>query len=123
VRVQRQIDPRKRVVTLRVSGELDDSGLLRLADELRKDPEVQPDFSLLIDLTGASGRQVTSGGVRTLVSEPLVLSPTSRRAVVVPSDLGYGMARMYELQREKGGATRVFRDFDEALRWVTGEAH
>jgi hypothetical protein len=40
---------------------------------------------------------------------------------VVPSDLGYGMARMYELQRENGGATRVFRDFDEAWRWLTGE--
>lgn len=54
-----------------------------------------------------------------LVERALVLAPTSRRAVVVPSDLGFGMARMYEMLRTKGGAPRVFRDYDEAVRWVT----
>ena len=66
---------------------------------------------------------VTTDGVRALVAEPLVLAPDSRRAVVVPSDLGFGMARMYEMLREdRGGVTRAFRDFDEARRWVTGRS-
>jgi len=120
MRVSREVDGRNRVVTLGVSGELDDDGLLALAAELQKDPEVTPDFALLIDLRAASGLAVTGHGVRALVAQPLVLSLASRRAVVVPSDLGFGMARMYEMLREDhGGGTRAFRDFDEAQRWVT----
>ena len=120
MRVRREIDPAQRVVTLGISGDLDDDGLLALAAELRRDPEVNPDFAFLIDLREASGRAVTTDGVRALIAQPLVLSPDSRRAVVVPSDLGFGMARMYEMLREdRGGAARAFRDFDEARRWVT----
>ena len=83
-------------------------------------PGVQPDFSLLIDLRQADGRSVTREGVRALAAHPLVLSPTSPRAVVVPTDLGFGMARMYELRAEpRGGTVRVFRDYDEAQHWLS----
>jgi hypothetical protein len=120
MRVSREVDRIHRIVILGVSGDLDDDGLLALAGELRSDPEVKPDFALLIDLREASGLSVTGNGVRALVAQPLVLSATSRRAVVVPTDLGFGMARMYEMLREeRGGVTRAFRDFDEARRWVT----
>jgi hypothetical protein len=74
----------------------------------------------VVVLAVAGGLAVTGNGVRALVAQPLVLSPESRRAVVVPSDLGFGMARMYEMLREeRGGVTRAFRDVDEARRWVT----
>jgi hypothetical protein len=120
MRVSREIDRIHRVILLGVSGPLEDAGLLSLAADLRSDPEVKPDFALLIDLREASGLAVTAAGVRALVAQPLILSPASRRAVVVPSDLGFGMARMYEMLREDGGgATRAFRDFAEARRWVT----
>ena len=120
-RVSCEIDRENRVVVLGVSGALDDGGLLQLVGELRSDPEVKPDYALLIDLSQANGVAVTSLGVRALSAQPLVLSPTSRRAVVVPSDLGYGMARMYEMLRdERGGVVRAFRDLAEARRWVTG---
>lgn len=117
--IQRTIDAAARVVVLAVSGELDDRELLGLADELEKDPGVEPDFALLIDLRQADGHKVTSPGVRALATRPLVLSPESRRAVVVPTDLGFGMARMYDaLAQQRGGILRVFRDYDEARRWV-----
>jgi hypothetical protein len=62
---------------------------------------------------------VTSAGVRALADRPLILSAASRRAVVVASDLAFGMARMYEILSEKrGGGTRVFREYGEARRWV-----
>jgi hypothetical protein len=92
---------------------------LSLASQLENVPEIRPDFSLLIDLRQAQGSGVSSAGVRALAERPLVLSPGSRRAVVVPSDLGFGMARMYELLSEdRGGGTRVFRDYGEARRWL-----
>jgi hypothetical protein len=119
MQVERTIDAASRVVILTVTGDLGNHELLALADELARSG-VGSDYSLLIDLRQASGRNVTSAGVRELVERPLVFSAASRRAVVVPSDLGFGMARMYELLRENrgGGATQVFRDFDQARRWL-----
>jgi hypothetical protein len=43
----------------------------------------------------------------------------ARRAIVVQSDLGFGMSRMYELLRGDLTQTiRVFRDVDQAKRWL-----
>jgi hypothetical protein len=119
VNVERTIDTAAQLVILRVSGKLGDGELLSLAQYIASAPGVTPDFSFLIDLRQADGTTVTPVGVRLLARQRLVLSPKSRRAVVVPTDLGYGMARMYEILREpRGGATVVFRDYDEAERWV-----
>ena len=52
-----------------------------------------------------------------MAARPLVLSAEARRAIVVPTVLGYGMARMYGLLRGLGG-TRVFMDYDKARRWA-----
>jgi hypothetical protein len=118
--VQRKIDATARVVTLTVTGELGDSDLPTLGDHLAQGSDLDVDYSLLIDLRQAHGQSVTSAGVYRLLEQPLVLSPSSRRAVVVASDLGFGMTRMYEmLRKERGGAPHVFRDFDQAWRWVT----
>ena len=122
MRLERKTDATARLVVLEVSGDLGDEDLLSLAEELEKASEVGSDFSLLIDLRQANGEQVTSAGARALAARPLVLAPECRRAVVVQSDLGFGMARMYEVLREERCAPRVFRDYDEAERWVkTGD--
>ena len=120
MQVSRQVDTANRIVILNVSGELEDSDLLSLAIGIEDDPEVKPDFSLLVDARRADARSVTSAGVRALASRRFALSPGSRRGIVVPNELGFGMARMYEALRDTwGGAIRVFRDYEEAQRWVT----
>ena len=81
---------------------------------------MKPDFSILVDLRCADGRSVTAAGVRALADRPFALSAASRRGIVVPSDLSFGMARMYEVLRNaKSGAIQVFRDYEQAQRWVT----
>ena len=118
--VERKIDPAARVVVMTVRGDVDDGELMGLADQLEDAPDVNTDFALLIDLREAHGQKVTTAGVYRLVERTLVMSATSRRAVVVRSDLGFGMSRMYEMLRtNRGGAPRVFRDYDEALRWAS----
>ena len=120
--VKRTIDATTRVVTLTVSGDLGNPELATLADHLTDTPELDPDYSLLIDLRQAHGESVTSAGVYKLLEQPLVFSAASRRAVVVSSNLGFGMTRMYEmLRKNRGGAPHVFRDYDEAWRWVTSD--
>jgi hypothetical protein len=119
-----EIDPVRRIVVVTLSGDLTDEGLFKLYDDLTDFPEIKPDFAILIDLRQTSGRSVTSAAVGTLAQRPPLLSPEARRAVVVPSDFGSRVARMYNVLREgHGGEVAIFSDFAEARRWVeTGEA-
>ncbi|GAG37305.1 unnamed protein product [marine sediment metagenome] len=114
-----EIDSERRVIVVTVRGELRDEDFLEIHERLRTEPRLEPDFGLLIDLQGATGRDVTIGGVQNLIALPLLLSPKARRAIVVQSDLGFGMSRMYELQRRDLTETiGIFRDVDEAQRWL-----
>jgi len=115
--VDQEIDHTRRLVILTISGEITDQDLLALADRMANTPSINKSFAMLVDLRFASGLKVTTEGVRKLAERPLVLAAESRRAVVVPSPLGYGMARMYEMLRGTG-ATKVFMDYDEARTWV-----
>ena len=119
--IDQQIDETHRTVLLTVTGTLSDEGLASLSELIRGTPKISKDYSMLIDLRFADGRQVTTQGVQLLAGKPLVLSPDSKRAVVVPSVLGYFMARLYCLLRGRG-ATRVFMDYDEAVRWIQNRA-
>lgn len=113
------VDEARSLVIVTVTGELNDDTLLEIYSGIQQNPQLHPDLNLLVDLRGAVGNRVTSEGVRRLVEQPLFFSKDSRRAVVVPSDLGFGVARMYELMRdETGGGFRVYRDFGEAETWL-----
>jgi hypothetical protein len=113
------IDLSQRVVRVRVHGTLCDRDLLVGDEMLRNDPAFDPEFAQLIDMRDADGSEVSAAGVQALANRPPLFKPSSRRAIVVPTDLGFGMARMFELLREgKSGEVRVFRDLDEAKRWL-----
>ncbi len=113
------IDIERRLITIVVQGELTDTDLLEGYERLRERPDFSSDFNELVDLLAADGRQVTADGVRSLARLPPAYSPGSRRAVVVPSEMGYGMARMYELiQDGESGQIRVFRSREDAERWL-----
>jgi hypothetical protein len=114
-----EINAARGIVIVTVTGELTDESLFEMHRHLAGDLAVKPSFAVLYDLRQANGSSVTTDGVRALSDLPLVLSPASRRAVVVPGDLGFGMARMYAMRRgTKGGAVEVFRDFAEASHWI-----
>ncbi len=114
-----EINAARGVIIVTVTGDLTDEGLFDMHRRLAGDPAVKPNFAALFDLRQANGVAVTTDGVRALADLPLVLSPESRRAVVVPTDLGFGMARMYGMRRgNQGGTVEVFRDFAEASHWI-----
>jgi hypothetical protein len=115
--IDQAIDDHRRVIVLTLTGTLSDDGLLGLADLIEHRPHVARDYSLLIDLRFSDGIAITIDGVRRMAARKLVLSPQARRAVVVTTAFGFGMARIYQLIRGEGGF-RPFRDYDEALAWV-----
>ena len=115
--IDHEIDHTQRTILVTISGEMSDPELLGVADLIEQMPGISPDFSILFDLRSAIGRKITSEGVRVAATRPPILAPESRRGIVVPSMLGFGMARMYQLFRGES-TTRVFMDYDKARRWV-----
>ena len=101
------------------------SGVFSLADalghqqRLLKDPDFDPSYSQIADFTHCTQFDLSGDDVRTM-AERTVFSPSSRRAILVPNDLAYGLGRMFEMLRENEGekGIRVFRALDEALDWV-----
>ena len=116
--VASELDEAHNLVILTITGELTDGDILGMSSRLQAVTGSNLKRSLLIDLRNADGSKVTTAGVRRLAAQPLVLSPESRRAIVVPSVLGVGMARMYQILRDDEGGMRVFQDFDDARRWL-----
>ncbi|HKD50273.1 MAG TPA: hypothetical protein VKB90_05730 [Candidatus Acidoferrum sp.] len=84
-----------------------------------KDPDFDPSFGEIADLTEVTQVEVSGDDIRE-IAQKNIFSPLSRRAIVVPNDVIFGLARMYEILRELQGESgiRVFRTLDEALDWV-----
>ena len=78
----------------------------------------RPELSLLVDWSRVDAGPHTAGLVRVRARTPLAADV--RRASVAPTDILFGLARMYELSaaRTAGEEYPVFRTRDEALRWL-----
>jgi hypothetical protein len=117
-----KIDKPRRLVMSTAAGVLTKAEVLSLQDQLRKDPDFDPTFSQLSDLTHVTGMDITGADMRELAART-AFSPKSRRAVIASNDLAYGLARMFEQFRETKGdqGIRVFRKLEDALDWVVGK--
>ncbi|HEY6304340.1 MAG TPA: hypothetical protein VIX14_14890 [Terriglobales bacterium] len=80
--------------------------------------------SLLIDATEAT-LEISAAEIRTIRKQDDRLAavlPALVTAVVVPSDCGFGMARMWEILTERPGwSARAFRSRPEAEVWLRDE--
>ena len=116
-----QIDPIRRRCTIRYEGRVTAADFESARAEILAHPDFDPDFDELVDHSRSNGMAVPAEAVRELATKPPIYHPSSRRALVAPSAAGFGMGRMYELLREgKAGDIRVFREADEAMRWLEG---
>ena len=78
-------------------------------------PRFTPETPLLVDWTAVDQREVTPELVRDRARTPWPV--TSRIAFYAPSDVLFGLARMYALQSNQ--AIETFRDREQALAWAT----
>jgi len=114
-----KIDKERRVVIS--SG----SGVVTLADgmahqqRLLNDPDFDPSFSQIADFAQITQFEISASDLEKL-AEKNIFSAQSRRALIVPTDVGFGLGRMFEIMRENLGEEniRIFRNLDEALDWV-----
>jgi hypothetical protein len=113
-----RLDLHFRVVWSRAWGVVTDEELDAHSRALRADPRFEPSFRQFQDLTDATEPRVTPAGLL-LLAQINPFGKHARRAVVVASDVVYGLARMHEqLRNESGDDLRVFRDRADALAWL-----
>jgi hypothetical protein len=113
------IDKERHFVMSTGSGVITSADLLAHQEKLLADLGFSPDFSQLWDLTQVTKVDLTTEELHRLAGRS-IFSSASRRAIVVSSDLVFGLSRMFEIFRETLGekGIRVFRNFDDALDWV-----
>ena len=114
-----KIDKEHKLVISTGSGVFDLATALAHQDQLIRDPDFDPTYCQLFDLTQVTKVEISAEDVRKL-AERSVFWRCSRRAILVAHDLEYGFARMFEMLRENAGekGIKVFRKLDDALEWI-----
>jgi hypothetical protein len=114
-----KIDKERRLVMTAATGPFTLADTLDHQQRLVKDPDFEPTFCQLIDLSDITSFDVNAADIRILAQANLFSFP-SRRAILITSDVGFGLARIFEVLREFAGETgiKIFRDLDEAFDWV-----
>lgn len=117
-----KIDKERKLVMSTAAGELTKDEVLALQDQLRKDPDFDPNLSQLSDLTHVTALNITGAEMQEL-AERTAFSPKARRAVIASNDPAFGLARMFEQIREAKGdlGIRVFRKLEDALDWIVNK--
>lgn len=112
------IDQHRSLVFSRGWGVFTDEELLWHAETLRADPRFDPGFRQIVNFLDLTDVRVSPEGVRT-IAQINPFHTDSRRAVVVPSDLVFGLTRMFEAHsNSRPDQFRVFRTLEPAFEWV-----
>jgi hypothetical protein len=119
-----RVDPAARVRYAVIEGTVGDDELIDAYAAVLGDPDFDPTLNDLVDARTVRRIDVTPMGLRRLadlVQQIDRLALPTKVAVVTPDDVAYDAARMYEALRAGQRAPaehRVFRDMEEARRWL-----
>jgi hypothetical protein len=112
------IDPQQGLVRTRAWATCTSADLRGLYHRLIADPRFRPDFLHLTNLEAVTEFAVDACAIVETASWP-VFDAGTRRAIVAPSDIAFGLSRMFSLCAERVGQNvRVFRDAVEAMEWL-----
>jgi len=113
-----EIDHKQRLVTSRLWGPVTEDEVSAHNHKLRNDPEFEPSYRQLVDLTGITEVKVGTGMINQ-TSLDQYFAPGTRRAFVACNDGVFGLARMFAMRAEGGGQViEVFRDRAKAEEWL-----
>lgn len=124
MQVEISIDPHLQMAEVRITGRLVVEEMARHAAAFVEHPDFVPGMPALFDLRKldfSSVRPAESQAVAQVNRRLAARRGTARVALVVDTDLGYGVSRMHEvLGKAPNLQVRVFRDMLEARHWVLG---
>jgi hypothetical protein len=112
------IDAVRRVVFTRGRGIVSTRDMQDLTNRLLADPRFNSEYRALADLSEVTEVTVDALALEETASIPLY-EPGTRRAIVAPSDVAYGVARMFAAYSERSGQdVRIFREMSAAEGWL-----
>ncbi|MEO6528935.1 MAG: hypothetical protein ABIP93_20120 [Gemmatimonadaceae bacterium] len=112
------IDADERLVRCLAWGELSSEDLYEHYRKILIDLDFRPDYRQLGDLRDVTRLSADSTAIAAAASLA-VFAPGTRRALIAPSDITFGLARMFASYAEDvGQLVRVFRDAREAEEWL-----
>jgi hypothetical protein len=117
-----RIEPERAIFFTEMWGSMTAEQSRRYFEDLAAHPDYRPEFDGLIEMRGIEGT-LTADELRGIAEMTRVASSgrRPRRALVVGSDLHYGLMRMFEAYSADGPREyRVFRTKDRALAWLEG---
>jgi hypothetical protein len=119
--IKHRVDPASNTMFVTRSGSIDTHDEEQAQRERQTDPLVVPGIAVLVDcreVEPADSTEVVQylADNITALAANLQCGPV---AIVVSSEVEYGMARMYQLMTDlEHPETAVFRDYREALDWL-----
>jgi hypothetical protein len=113
-----EIDRNRHLVTTRLWGPVTDDEVYEHNEKLRSDPEFDPSYRQIADMTGVTEIAVSTSMINETAQDQF-FTPGTPRAFIASDDGVFGMARMYSLRAEGLGQTiQVFRDTGSAKEWL-----
>ncbi|MAG31484.1 MAG: hypothetical protein CL908_11420 [Deltaproteobacteria bacterium] len=116
------IDAQSRLALIVGSGRLTDAEIVECASRFRSDPNLTPDMKTLTDLRSITVDFSRSGilEVISLMEKTQDQRSGARAAIVVDSEVSFGMSRVWEMRvhGQVDTRVRVFRDMTEAHKWL-----
>ena len=117
-----EIDREANLVRITGKGRVTDAEMVQCVSDLRNDPELKPDMHALSDMRAIEVGFTSEGvaGMLAVMDRTADRRSAARAAIVVSSEVAFGMGRMLELRSENRAdpTFQVFRDMDSALEWL-----
>ena len=117
-----QIDEDNGLVQIIAEGKLTDSEMLNVSHQLFCDKNFSIGLNQLIDLRKVTSFDITTKGIEELIAHERQCSGSQRcgkKAIVAPSDISFGTARMYQgLSFDKTFTIQVFHNMEKANEWL-----
>jgi hypothetical protein len=112
------IVPEQRLVLCRAWGVLSNEDLHEHYRNIAADPQFRPEYRQFGDLRAVT-RLIADSTAIAAAASLTVFAPGARRALVAPSDITFGLARMFASYAEDAGQlVRVFREVRDAEEWL-----
>ena len=113
-----EIDKQQNVLFAKATGELTAEDIQSFRREAAKDSDFDPRLDSLFDFCNITEVRLSGDEIKELTLSA-IFHERSRRALVVPSKVMFGISRMYSLRiRADNDVMKVFYDMGEARRWL-----
>lgn len=114
-----KIDRHRKLVCSTFYGEVSDEELVRHGSIIAADPDFDPEFSEIVDLSGVTFPAISETTLAGMASAKSIFSDSVLHVVVAPAELPFQLARSYQLLA-RGTRRNLFvvRSLQEAYKLV-----